>query len=500
MNSPSSSSPPQNNTLGNSSSSSPATNSNNNNNQQDLFQQQQQPLTTTTNNATTMTSTEDTTSDDRALLEEEEDLIQLEDLTLNSTNSNNLLGGVATTTTSATTTTTSNSTTYTTTNNNDIIPKSPEQAMFLGKKAIKEFFTQRSCYDAMQLSGKVVVFDCNISLRLISQALEEHEIQCAPIWNPYLQRLVGIVSLSEISEIYRHAMLRDEQNEIFDAHSPLSWRVLLSNLERIERERLQQQQQQNAMINAAGGERGHATATSFITARRQRNVAIRTRFSTVSPTTSLLDSISLMLRERTCQVSVVDDNSQTCYYVQNLSFILEYLVRRFRDDRNLFDHSVIEYQIGTYTNLISASIQDSFATVLALLENNNLFAVPLIDRPPSSSSSSGGSEGGIIVDTFRRNWASRFQSHNITQPNRDTPIRTVLDSLREEFILPRPVTILKSLATLKRIVVLLNESKSSCVYIVDDDSLKFIGVCSLTDVFGYFCSTTTSPKLMNEGL
>ena len=58
-----------------------------------------------------------------------------------------------------------------------------EQRMAVDRVDVIKFLKSHSCYDFMPDSGKVVVLDIRISVKLAFFALVEHELTYAPLWD-----------------------------------------------------------------------------------------------------------------------------------------------------------------------------------------------------------------------------------------------------------------------------------------------------------------------------
>jgi len=189
--------------------------------------------------------------------------------------------------------------------------------------------------------------------------------------------------------------------------------------------------------------------------------------------------VQLLLRDRTVhQVAVVDsaDQPQTCYYVSSLSAVLDYVVRRFRDDRSLFEQPVLEAGVGTYDRLVTVRTTDSLGAALELFETRGVSVLPVVDP-----------ETGAVRDVLRRSWVARLLSPTVVgQPRFDEPLAEVLEALRGEvgstappFVLPRD--------PLRRAMLGLSQLKVSSLLVVDGpDTMRLQGIVALADVFGYF--------------
>jgi CBS-domain-containing membrane protein len=100
----------------------------------------------------------------------------------------------------------------------------------LGKECILQFLRSHTCYDLLAKSGKVIVFDSTVPIRLAYYAFVEHDLRAAPLWDSFSQKIVGIVTMSDIADVLRLGYKFGELTEILDSHSPRSWRELVRSI------------------------------------------------------------------------------------------------------------------------------------------------------------------------------------------------------------------------------------------------------------------------------
>jgi len=63
--------------------------------------------------------------------------------------------------------------------------------------AVRSIFNTTRCYDLMQVSCKVVVFETDIPFQLAFYALAEQEADIAPLWDPRLKRFVAMMTSTD---------------------------------------------------------------------------------------------------------------------------------------------------------------------------------------------------------------------------------------------------------------------------------------------------------------
>lgn len=74
------------------------------------------------------------------------------------------------------------------------VQRSQEQNHNSITDAVRSIFNTTRCYDLMQASCKVIVFESSIPFQLAFYALAEQDANTAPIWDPVQQRFVGMMT------------------------------------------------------------------------------------------------------------------------------------------------------------------------------------------------------------------------------------------------------------------------------------------------------------------
>lgn len=72
-----------------------------------------------------------------------------------------------------------------------------------GRAALVQFLRTYRAYDLMPESGKVVVFDTDVPIRLAFYALVEHDTAAAPLWDTARGRFAGMLTASDLCDIMR---------------------------------------------------------------------------------------------------------------------------------------------------------------------------------------------------------------------------------------------------------------------------------------------------------
>lgn len=364
-------------------------------------------------------------------------------------------------------------------------PLSPSEARALGKQAIRSFLSSRTTYDAMPKSGRVVVFDVNINLRLVLYALLEHEIRAAPLWNPSVQKLVGMVTMSDFVDVFTHCgKIGEYPADVLDFHTVLSWRTLLGRVKN------------NQSSASAEEQKGKRCAQSIVLANLKNRPAFD--FVSISPDASLLDACATLRREHVHRLPIVDTDGETCLQVITFQTILTYLTTQFAEERRLFDQSIQELNVGTFENIASATCNTSLEDVIDLIDKRGVSTLPILENATS----------GKVVHMYRRSFTAnlrveeldellklpvgevlkRYEAYSAAGGSGTTsppPSSSVEGGGTAATAAPEDVYTCKSKETLYQVFKTFAESKTRTLVIVDEND-KLQGICSLSDVLCYF--------------
>jgi 5'-AMP-activated protein kinase regulatory gamma subunit len=347
-------------------------------------------------------------------------------------------------------------------------PMSEAETTALGKESIRSFLKSKTVYDAMPKSGRVLIFDVNINLKVILYALLEHEIRGAPLWNPLLQKLVGMVTLTDFADLFRHcAKTGEKAPDILENHTILSWRTLISK-------------------RGAGApeDKGKSCAASLASEPK------KTTLIYAPPTTTLYEACATLKREGIHRLPIIDTDAQTCLQVLTYQTILEYLTAQFSEDRRLFDQSIYSLGIGTYAEpqtsifmgktppapdrtIVVASAESTLREVSEIFLTTRVSTIPIIEPKTNK-----------VRDICRRSFMAPLK---VNHPNVfDRPIREVFNEYESNSIdALEPVHACSPKQTLFQVLLMFAERKTRTLVITDNQD-RVCGMCSLSDVLCYF--------------
>mmetsp|Transcript_44619 Transcript_44619/g.139929 ORF Transcript_44619/g.139929 Transcript_44619/m.139929 type:complete len:371 (-) Transcript_44619:154-1266(-) len=216
-----------------------------------------------------------------------------------------------------------------------------------GRAALVQFLQSQTCYKMVRKSGKVVVFDINIPVQLAFYALVEHDMPVAPLWDNAQQCFVGVLTKYDFIDIMRDYLRRGRTMEELSGYTI---RGVISDPP-------PQGGPYPGSRLTHGGEFGAVDVEASVYEACQRMFTpARHRFlGVVVPA-----EVTLL-----AMVSCID--------------VLTFLVAQFREQRRLFDDSIVDLSIGTYKGILSMEATTRLCDVLDLMEQQDVAAVPITD-------------------------------------------------------------------------------------------------------------------------
>ena len=161
--------------------------------------------------------------------------------------------------------------------------------------------------------------------------------------------------------------------------------------------------------------------------------------------------------------------------------ILEHLVTNFREQRRLFDDSVYDLGIGTYTNVVTVQPHQTLAECLHLMEARDLSAVPVVDQE------------GRVIDVYSRSditFLAKATDADDAIRNLDLTLAEILAQQRADVTTPDRLHTCSIDHTLQSIFEYFAQLKFNRL-IVTDDQHRVVGVISARDLVAYFVGNTT---------
>lgn len=262
------------------------------------------------------------------------------------------------------------------------------------------------------------------------------DMLAAPLWDPSVRQFVGLLTVTDFIDILRY--YRKAEMDV----SQLSTRSI------------------GDILN-------------------DRDISIKHRQFLAADASATLKHSCLLLHQNSIDfLPIILPDDMRVLATVTYTNVLEHLVTHFREQRRLFDDSIYDLGIGTYTNLITIQPHQTLEECLHLLETNNLSAVPVVDSDRR------------VVNVYSRSditfLATASDADDAIQ-NLDLTLGEILSQQRTDVTTPDRLHTCSPSHTLQSIFEYFAQLKFNRLIVTDDDNCC-VGVVSARDLVAYFVS------------
>ncbi|CAK4506838.1 unnamed protein product [Aphanomyces euteiches] len=301
-----------------------------------------------------------------------------------------------------------------------------------GQRVVRAFLHNCKCYDVIKNSGKVVVFDVKIPVNLAFFALVEHNIKSVPLWDADQGCFVGMFTATDFVNILRHFYNRGSLAAVAE-YSIAAWKQLSVQL-------------QMAPTDA--------------------------QMIYISPEESLLEACQVLQHHRVHRIAIFDAEQNSVLSILTHADILEYLVSTFREQRRLFDQSIVELGIGTFTNLVTIPEDTPLIHVLHTMMERRISAVPITDAQ------------GVVVYIYSISDVTELVKDRALS-QLDAPVGEILRVQLAEGFVSDNLHFCSKQDTLHMMFEKFAAAKAHHL-VCADESNRCVGIVALSDLFNYF--------------
>jgi len=403
----------------------------------------------------------------------------------------------------------------------------------IGRAVLADLMRSTRAYDIVPDSNKVVVFDTEIPVRLAFYALLEHDTPCAPLWDSHKNAFIGLMTASDVADIMRvFYSTGSGSSAAATALSGLTiagWRAFSSSREGLKhalsspdllhyREQMKEQQQQHqqqkqqklaweqreelkstddsvddSMIDEKAGSDlstrvqgasfgGPLVATSTVSPGRQEfeshvkrkgSKRALSRLISIDPEENLLTLSQKLQKYRVHHIPVLDVEQNSVIAILSHRSLLLNVLKRFTDERALFNHSIFALGIGSFDDVVVVPATTSVVSVLKVLADHKISSVPIVN------------EAGQVVDIYSCADVA-FLASDPTLQVLDAPVGEVRKAQAAMLGPPMPLVTCHRNESLYRCLELFaatggRSQRLVCV----DENRRCTGIVSLSDVFAH---------------
>lgn len=281
------------------------------------------------------------------------------------------------------------------------------------------------------------MFDVRISVQLAFYALVEHDMQAAPLWDAANREFVGLLTVTDFISILMHYAA--EGTPI----TKLSERTIAS-----------------VMADTTGVRLKHGDC-----------------FDGADAHANLLQCCRLLNGKSKDFLPVILPSDARILAIITYTTILEYLVTNFREQRRLFDDSIYDLNIGTYTDILTVELSTPLHEVLISMDRRNLSAVPVCD------------DRGVVVSLYSRSditFLATASDADQAIANMQLPLSEILKQQRNDILTPDLLFTCSRNGTLQSIFEFFASAKFNRLVCVDEEG-RCNGIISARDLVKYFC-------------
>lgn len=205
---------------------------------------------------------------------------------------------------------------------------------------ISEFLENITCYDAMPLSGKMVVLDTNLTVKAAFQALVENDIKSAPLWDSGIYDYVGMITVTDFIDVlrnfYTHAETKGTHR--IDQTPIKAWREIIA------------QERPPSLIH-------------------------------LKPDESIFKAGKMLLKFQIHRLPVIDREEQnTILYILTHTRIIKFLMANIPQKPAMLSEPIGKLGLGTSKHVVSAKESTPLISVLNMLSERKISAVPVVDE------------------------------------------------------------------------------------------------------------------------
>ncbi|PHH52218.1 5'-AMP-activated protein kinase subunit gamma [Ceratocystis fimbriata CBS 114723] len=218
-----------------------------------------------------------------------------------------------------------------------------EYLQLLGLRTIRRFLKVRTSYDVLPMSFRLIVLDNNLLIKKSLNILIQNAIVSAPLWDAATSTFAGLLTATDYINVIQYYCLFPEEMGALEHFK-------LANLRSIE--------------NAIG-------------VSQIEDVSVK-------PTKPLYQALRKMLQTRARRIPLVDIDEETGRETV-ISVITQYRILKFIAVNNemntvLLRKSIKEIGLGTYTDLVTLSMDNTVLDAVHFMVQHNISSIPIVDE------------------------------------------------------------------------------------------------------------------------
>ncbi|KAJ2847208.1 AMP-activated serine/threonine-protein kinase regulatory subunit [Coemansia brasiliensis] len=293
------------------------------------------------------------------------------------------------------------------------------------------FLKQHSAYDMIPVSFRLIVLDTKLLVTKALSALVQNGVESAPMYDAAQACYAGMLTTTDLVNLIQYYYSNFSYNEAIEDLG----QVQLENYKELLM-RFKSRQTNTLCANPLD--------TLYEISRR----LLATDYSTLA----LVDEDT-------------DNGNDVIVSVLSIYRILNFMAVNIDDKKKLKQHSLYDLEIGTYGDLITATMDVSVIDIIRMFVDNNISVVPILD------------DNGVVLNVFAESDIILLAREGLLD-ELNIPVSEALALRPDDY--PGVHTCTQS-DTLFSVLDIIRKTQVQRLIVVDDD-IRPVGVVALSDV------------------
>lgn len=321
-------------------------------------------------------------------------------------------------------------------NNNQQQPTHDRRPILLKRKELAQiasfFLKQHSAYDMIPVSFRLIVLDTKLLVTKALSTLVQNGVESAPMYDSQQTSYAGMLTTTDLVNLIQYYYSNFSYNEAIEDLGQVQLEDYKELLMRFK--------------------------------SRQTNTLC------ANPLDTLYEISRRLLATDYSTLALVDEDSDTggdvIVSVLSIYRILNFMAVNIEDKRELKEHSLYDLDIGTYGELVTATMDTSAIDIIRLFVEENISVVPILDT-----------KTGVVLNVFAESDIILLAREGLLD-ELNIPVSEALALRPDDY--PGVHTCMQS-DTLYSVLDTIRKTQVQRLIVVDNDT-RPVGVVALSDV------------------
>ncbi|KAJ2159897.1 AMP-activated serine/threonine-protein kinase regulatory subunit [Coemansia sp. RSA 552] len=293
------------------------------------------------------------------------------------------------------------------------------------------FLKQHSAYDMIPVSFRLIVLDTKLLVTKALSTLVQNGVESAPMYDAEGACYAGMLTTTDLVNLIQYY------------YSNFSYSEAIEDLGQVQLENYKE--------------------------LLMRFKSRQTNTLCANPLDTLYEVSRRLLATDYSALALVDEDTETgndvIVSVLSIYRILNFMAVNIDDKKKLKQHSLYDLQIGTYGDLVTATMDVSVIDIIRMFVENNISVVPILD------------DSGVVLNVFAESDIMLLAREGLLD-ELDIPVSEAIALRPDDY--PGVHTCTQS-DTLSSVLDTIRKTQVQRLIVVDED-IKPVGVVALSDV------------------